>query len=251
VLVIAPHPDDELAGCGGAMVLHRERGDQVVVCYVTDGRRSRAHGLSPDDMAARRRAEAEGASRSLGAEGVWLGLPEGGQAVAEVEEQLRRVLADHRPQVVYAPSLVDYHPEHWRVAAGLAAALRDPQGVPPRVRAFQVQVPLTPLLTNLVAPLFGAAQEVRQAAESYVTQLPSLERCWRMKRYVAAYHHLASGEAEAFWEMSTSCYRELHPTTLPATAEPFQGVWHLPFKDIISYTTGLDRRRRLREASTG
>jgi len=233
------------------MVLHREQGDVVVVCFVTDGRRSRAVGLSPDEMAARRRAEAESASRALGVEAVWLGLPEGGRDVAEVEDALLPILSDHRPQVVYAPSLVDYHPEHWRAAAGLAAALgRKPIEMLSCVRAYQVQVPLTPMLTSLVAPLSGAAVEARRAAESYVTQLPSLERCWRMKRYVAAYHRLGAGEAEAFWELSPTSYCGLHPVTLPATAEAFQGVWHLPFKDPIAYTSGLDRRRRLRELST-
>src|SRR5437899_3184687 len=55
VCVIAPHPDDEAIGCAGTLVRHLERGDQVCAVFVTDGRGSRALGLGPEEMAARRR----------------------------------------------------------------------------------------------------------------------------------------------------------------------------------------------------
>ncbi|MBR4918828.1 MAG: PIG-L family deacetylase [Bacteroidales bacterium] len=35
VLVIAPHPDDEILGCGGTMLKHIAEGDNVYVCIVT------------------------------------------------------------------------------------------------------------------------------------------------------------------------------------------------------------------------
>ena len=37
VLVIAPHPDDEIIGCGGTMAQHVEKGDRIFVIYVTSG----------------------------------------------------------------------------------------------------------------------------------------------------------------------------------------------------------------------
>lgn len=35
ILVIAPHPDDEVLGCGGAIVKHIKGGDEVYLCVVT------------------------------------------------------------------------------------------------------------------------------------------------------------------------------------------------------------------------
>ena len=35
VLVIAAHPDDEILGCGGALLKHKEAGDIIDVCIVT------------------------------------------------------------------------------------------------------------------------------------------------------------------------------------------------------------------------
>ena len=37
VLCFAPHPDDEAAGPGGALCLHRKQGDPVRVVVATDG----------------------------------------------------------------------------------------------------------------------------------------------------------------------------------------------------------------------
>ena len=37
VLVVAPHPDDEVLGCGGTIAKHVANGDEVYVCVVTKG----------------------------------------------------------------------------------------------------------------------------------------------------------------------------------------------------------------------
>lgn len=37
VLVLAPHPDDEVFGCGGAIMRHVAQGEHVHVVIVTDG----------------------------------------------------------------------------------------------------------------------------------------------------------------------------------------------------------------------
>jgi LmbE family N-acetylglucosaminyl deacetylase len=37
ILVIAPHPDDEILGCGGTMIKNIKEGNEVYVCIVTKG----------------------------------------------------------------------------------------------------------------------------------------------------------------------------------------------------------------------
>src|SRR5436190_2239409 len=64
--IVAPHPDDETVGCGGAACLHRDRGDHVAALIVTDGGASRAGGLDRPAQARRRAAEAAEAAAVLG-----------------------------------------------------------------------------------------------------------------------------------------------------------------------------------------
>ena len=67
VLALAPHPDDESLGCGGALALHRAAGDPVKVVFVTDGARGDERGEDPRDAyVALRRREAAEACAALG-----------------------------------------------------------------------------------------------------------------------------------------------------------------------------------------
>ena len=36
-IVFAPHPDDEVLGCGGAILKKTEQGEDVIVCIATKG----------------------------------------------------------------------------------------------------------------------------------------------------------------------------------------------------------------------
>jgi LmbE family N-acetylglucosaminyl deacetylase len=41
VLIFVAHPDDEVLGCGGTIAFHRSKGDDVAVCYLSEGVSSR------------------------------------------------------------------------------------------------------------------------------------------------------------------------------------------------------------------
>lgn len=59
LVVVAPHPDDEVLACGALVATHAARGAEVVIVAVTDGEGSHA-GVSTHDpgvLAAQRRAE--------------------------------------------------------------------------------------------------------------------------------------------------------------------------------------------------
>jgi LmbE family N-acetylglucosaminyl deacetylase len=122
VLVVAPHPDDEILGCGGAVALHLDRGDVVHVALVTAGDQGGAAGERLD--------ESRRASAGLGAPGgpttrvTCLGAPDGG--VAGDRDLVRRLAAlvdAVRPRVVYAPSPFEMHPDHVASLDAVAGAL--------------------------------------------------------------------------------------------------------------------------------
>lgn len=251
VLVVAPHPDDEVAGCGGAILAHRRRGDQVRVCCVTDGRRSRALGLAPETMARVRRAEIETAVARLDAELEWLGLAEGEWPLETLEARLLETLRGLRPHTIYAPSRIDFHPEHEKVARSLASVLSPGADATntayrssPEVRIYPVQVPLTPILTNLVVPMAGSEPLLREAIAAYRSQLGSLERCWRHRRYVGRLYGLAT--AEELWRLSAAQYSRLHREPPPRPlAKLFRGLRYYAWSDPLAYARGLGERRRL------
>lgn len=65
-LVFAPHPDDEVLGCGGIIALKAQAGARVKVVIMTDGRASHRTLISEKELVKMRRAEAEEAAFQLG-----------------------------------------------------------------------------------------------------------------------------------------------------------------------------------------
>jgi LmbE family N-acetylglucosaminyl deacetylase len=245
VLVVAPHPDDEVAGCAGTLLDHQTSGDRVAIAWVTDGRRSRAFGLAADEMAARRKVEAASVADALGVQDrEWLGLREGEWEPATLAPHLRRLLASFAPHIVYAPSLIDFHPEHIRVAQTLASELPETC----EVSVFPVHVPLTSLLANEVADVSHRLRDITAVFQLYQTQLSSLARLIRARRYCAAYHD-AGAYAEEFWSMSADQYRRLH--ALGTTLVGFRGLRARALADPLAYLRGRALRRILEVRVSG
>ncbi|MFN2468028.1 MAG: PIG-L deacetylase family protein [Gaiellaceae bacterium] len=243
VLVVAPHPDDETIGAGGAICLHVAAGDDVTVAVVTDGAGSRAGGLDAAEMARRRRGEVEAAAAALGVRRLeCLGLAEGGWAESEAADALRPLLAE--VEVVYAPSCVDYHPEHVAVARVVAGLVGPGQ----LVRVYELGVPLTPVLVNCVADIGAVAERKARALAAFATQRESLEPVARLARYRA---RLYGAEAvEVFWELPGAAYaRLIRAGDWRRRRTPFRGVHRHPFGDPLAALVGLRHRRALRGAS--
>jgi LmbE family N-acetylglucosaminyl deacetylase/GT2 family glycosyltransferase len=142
VLVVAPHADDEVFGCGGMLAFHSGRGDALRVIVLTDGAAGDPDGAQADIAAVRRR-ESERAGAELGAtDHRFLALPDGGlSGRADLVEVLRREIDDFRPELVYGPSPQEMHPDHRATSHALIAALAN--GPECRVLLYGVNAQVT------------------------------------------------------------------------------------------------------------
>lgn len=126
LVVVAPHPDDELLACGALLAAHSRRGGRWCIVAVTDGEASHGDTVDTSALAARRRAESERGLAALGLStrgerGMRLGLGDGavGQHQGALQDAL---LAELVPgDTVVSTWRFDGHPDH--EATGAAAAL--------------------------------------------------------------------------------------------------------------------------------
>ncbi len=122
LLVIAPHPDDEILGCGGTIALAAERGADVHVLVVFDGAAGDPAGkFQSRDYVARRQREARAAGERLGVTRyTFWNLPEGHllleHEIQQGAERLAGLVDDWRPFAILAPWSGDGHPDHQSVA---------------------------------------------------------------------------------------------------------------------------------------
>lgn len=161
VLVLAPHPDDEVFGCGGAIAQHVDQGTPVHVLVLTDG------ALGGD--AAVRAAESRCAARVLGcAEPTFWGLPDRAlRATDALAQRLRAHIQAHAVDLVYAPSPHEVHPDHRQTTALLRQALAC-LDTPLRVAFYEVGVPLRP---NLLLDITRWQERKQAAADCFASQL--------------------------------------------------------------------------------
>ena len=239
VLVVAPHPDDEVLGCGGTIIRHLQAHDNVHIVIVTDGRLSRFGGLDEELIAQERAHEAKAACRLLGeVELQLLGFPEGEWEEANLVAELETILEKVQPDYIYVPSWLDYHPEHVKVARSISQVVSKSQSV----RIYTLHIPLMSLV-NVRISVADEMPRLRQIFDSYYTQTESIRRGLRIRRYAGSWSGLADA-VEEFIELSGEVYQAIHLRVEHTVV--VRGLRRRSFTDPLSYLSGRKSRRHMK-----
>lgn len=120
VVVVSPHPDDEVLALGGTMRMLALAGSELTIVAVTDGEASHPRSvITARALAERRMAERAEALTILGLEGarvVRMTLPDGAVSAADdLVERIGELLGD--ADTVFAPWHHDGHPDHDAIGA--------------------------------------------------------------------------------------------------------------------------------------
>ncbi len=130
-LIVAPHFDDEVLGCGGLAAQLAAAGSAVRVLFLTDSGGGVEEIEDRDAYRARRREEAGNAVRALGCAGCdILDLPDGSldRHLDDAVQGLRRALLTQRPDLLLAPHPLEVTRDHQAAFAAvhrLLSPLRD------------------------------------------------------------------------------------------------------------------------------
>jgi LmbE family N-acetylglucosaminyl deacetylase len=196
--VLAPHPDDEIFGCGGVLLEAVRTAARIHVAVVTDG--------SAQGDAAARRAESVEAARRLGIpEPAFWGFADRSLEPADptLLARLRWCLEETDPELVLVPSPAETHPDHRALALAVYRVLRETTSVAARepfhLAAYEVSAPLRPnRLVDLTADWDRIAAASRAFTSQHAVQpyLEVLEAMATMRRLTlgpgvtraAAYH---------------------------------------------------------------
>jgi len=169
VLILAPHPDDEVFGCGGAIMRHVAAGDPITVIVLTDGGGFQAAGPEREDSVAQRRQESQAAAALLG-----YGEPvfwEYRDRELRYDEALVRRLCTTITMTdahwMYAPSPYELHPDHRHLGLAALEATRR-QGGALALAFYEVGAPLPP---NHLLDISDLLERKRQAMGCFTSQL--------------------------------------------------------------------------------
>ena len=194
-LVLAPHPDDEVFGCAGAIARHVSAGVSVSVVVLTDG------ALYGD--ASVRQHECREAARVLGygAPEFWnypdRALAYGDALVQRLVEKIAHTGAD----LVYAPSPWEVHPDHRQThMLAVEAVRRSASNV--RLALYEVAAPLRPNVLLDITALVETKKAAMCCFESQLKQQDYVAHMQALNRYrtYTLGHDVLS--AEAYWLVS-------------------------------------------------
>lgn len=194
VLCIAPHPDDEIIGPGGALLLHAAAGDPIRIVYVCNGVNGDPDGhYEKATYVERRIAESRAVAREfLGTADLhFYGYPDslddGGLSLTfpgmpEDPDERRRALinglasnlADHVRAVdaktIYYPWSGEFHADHWAVGAAVDALC---EGTPDitRGRGFLGYEVWSTLLPTTLLDITPVRERKSEAVRRFETQM--------------------------------------------------------------------------------
>ncbi|HSK91764.1 MAG TPA: PIG-L deacetylase family protein [Euzebyales bacterium] len=220
VLVLSPHPDDEVIGCGGLLSKVKDEGGQVFVQFVTlgDTRDVSVTGMSTADERVREIERVAGVLKydewdiALRGSQYHLRLDAMAQVdlIAMLEIDARLSLRAVEPTVVLLPSPLSYNQDHRAVAEAALTALRplrvEDRRAPQLVALFEEVAdqwtPHTSVPPNLFVELEPAHLDAKiEAMACYASQVRahphtrSLEALRTMATVRGAHSGLAYAEA--------------------------------------------------------
>ena len=227
VVVLAPHMDDEVIGCGGTLARHVACGAEVTVIFLTDGRQGGkvppAEGpLEGTEIGAVRKLEAQRALRELGVNKfAFLDAADGNlrAEVAGLAGKLREILQQIRPTVVYLPFFLEEHPDHRAASQLLLEAMK---GINLSFDCHGYEV-WTPLFPNCLVNIDDAIEIKKRSLIQYQSQLAEadyIHTAIGLNAYrSAAFLGGTCRYAEAFCALPVADYLDLY-TAYSAGSEP-------------------------------
>ena len=240
VVCLAPHPDDEVIGCGGLLSLVAHHEIDLLTIVMTGGQAQAETGVD-------RAQESREAASVLGITRpeFWGYQDRALSATPELVGRIEAVLRDRKPTHLLAPALSEPHPDHQGLAlAACRAAVQS--GLEHLTLVFyEVGAPMVP---NMRVDISAVAERKWQAVRCFASQQavhPYLQIAQAMARLRA---HGLSNEvvaAEAFYCVSVRELREKgHGIAVPTVAASrqrlslAQGAEDLPLVSVLVRSTG-------------
>ncbi len=177
ILVMAPHPDDEVLGCGGTIARHVQNGDEVYLCIVT-----RAYPPKwSEEFLERRPLEIKRSNEILGIKKTFFlnfptvkldTLPQ-----VELNDKISSVVEKIRPDIAYIPHRGDLNRDHRLVFEASLVALRPKERKIKRILAYEVLSetewgqPLAPFHPNVYVDITGTLPLKLEAMKAYSSEV--------------------------------------------------------------------------------
>lgn len=205
VLVLSPHPDDDIIGCGGTLQNYRGRGAAITSVYMTDGRKGNPR-YGEEELVSIRRQEAQTAADIIGIQKlIFFDNRDGELSVSsKTVAELSKVLKEIQPEAVFLPFIMDDHPDH---AATIQIFLAAIKSLPPVMcYTWGIWTPLP--CFNVAVDITSFADLKRNALAAHMSQTEIIDfvgGVFSLSRYHAVVSGIKDNKKVGWAEVYIAC----------------------------------------------
>lgn len=210
VVVIAPHPDDEVFGCGGTIAQLEPYVGEITIIYLTNGIHGTPTGRANSRLKKIRAEEAEVGLKKLGGRYRTIFYPNDDSSNFANRANAKRLLRDLleiKPDRIFLPWFGDDNIDHLH-AGKLFFRISDQ--LPDETKVWQYEV-WAPLIANCFVPIDSTLNRKKQAIKAHQSQLKSrdyVEGVIGLNQYRAIQADLP-GAAEAFLVLNLPVFQDM------------------------------------------
>ncbi|MEC8706768.1 MAG: PIG-L deacetylase family protein [Candidatus Thermoplasmatota archaeon] len=177
VLVVSPHPDDEVLGCGGTISKHVSNADSVDLCIVT-----RTFPPDwPEEFHIKRLKEIAESSKLLGISNIhnldFETVKLDTVPQFKINKALDEVLSNVKPDILYIPFKGDLHKDH-RITFESSLVSARPRGCfPKKILSYETLSEtswgsqISPFIPNYFVNIEGHLEKKLEAMKCYISEL--------------------------------------------------------------------------------
>jgi LmbE family N-acetylglucosaminyl deacetylase len=204
ILVIAPHPDDEILGCGGTIGKFIQNGSHIKTLFLTDG----SHGnntIEQQFLVNLRKLEAKAGLKILGSDDLeFFNFKDSElRATRETIRMMLSLIEDYHPEIIFLPFFLDNHPDH-KESAVIAAHALNRYKVPVVCYCYEVWTALFPNVLIDITDMMDKKIRAIEAHESQVSHLNLVSSVIGLN----SYRSLGLSEDVKFCEAFYKCSKE-------------------------------------------
>jgi N-acetylglucosamine malate deacetylase 1 len=211
VLILTPHPDDEVLGCGGSIVKHKKAGDKVSVVCLTDGSRGNLKSERDEALIKMRKDEMSKAHKILGINKTFYLDAEDGKLKADdkIVSKISDIFKETSPDAIYLPFFLDLHKDHVETSRIFLKSASKSVFLGKCI-AYEVNTPIFP---NTILDITDCVEKKIDALKCYKSQLSINDYLYTviegLNRFRTNSVMLGKGYAEGFFQCDVLFYKQL------------------------------------------
>lgn len=186
IMILAPHIDDDIIGCGGAIIKYLSENKDVYIVYLTNSGK-RGSKSEKNEVIEERKLEAINVASALNLKKeklFFLNGEDGDLINSKIDNKLQNIINSANPDTIFMPSFIDSHNDHFAVTEILGRLNSKNRNIFANVDLYlyESQSPLTPLYSNIFLDITDSYKKKKKLITLYVSQTSNFKFTYYMSK---------------------------------------------------------------------